>query len=189
MRLLRRTPSMGGSGGRGLRRPESLTRSPPATALAKTESMKKREKSKSNKKASKRARLRAGISAALRDLHHLAAHRHRSGGGGQRGGHDDGAVVSVAPPVVGAVSADCSVGARPASAAAGSESGLSWAVAVAVVVVLACVVALGRGPAICCCTCAAWLCGGRAADQPACRRRWSGGGHGRVQRQAGFLQQ
>ncbi|XP_040385500.1 uncharacterized protein LOC121055996 [Oryza brachyantha] len=174
MRLLRQS-SMGGGGGgggggRGLRRVDSLPRSP--LALARSESIKKRD---TKKKGSRRARLRAGISAALRELH-LGGGRRAGGRGGGGRGDGDGSV-PVAAPGVGVVlpRASPDAGTRDegdrGTVAGSDRRRRSWAVAVAVVLVLACVVALGRGPAICCSTCAAWWCGGRATDPRVPARR------------------
>uniref|UniRef100_A0A0E0LIJ3 Uncharacterized protein n=1 Tax=Oryza punctata TaxID=4537 RepID=A0A0E0LIJ3_ORYPU len=103
------------------------------------------------------AHLRAGISAALRELHLTGGgHRHAGRrGGGQGGGGGDRGVVAAAPDT-GALlrAADSSAVGRVAASGDRSRS-RSWALAVAMVLVLACVVALGRGPAICCC-CTLW---------------------------------
>lgn len=77
---------------------------------------------------------------------------------------------------------------RPVASGAGCGRGrrcASWVLAAAFVFALACVVALGTAPAICCCTCAAWMCGGRAArehaSESACGVR-RGSCHGRATR-------
>lgn len=122
MRLLRRKSSMGGGGGggRGLRRVVSLPRSPmalslaPRASLAKTESIKKRDKN--NNKGSKRARLRAGLSAAL----HLGGGHRRAGRRGGGGDEGAGAVSSAAAPGVAVLlrAAADDADERPAAAAA-----------------------------------------------------------------------
>ncbi|EAZ20638.1 hypothetical protein OsJ_36254 [Oryza sativa Japonica Group] len=115
----------------------------PRASLAKTESIKKRDKN--NNKGSKRARLRAGLSAAL----HLGGGHRRAGRRGGGGDEGAGAVSSAAAPGVavllraGADDADEPPAAAAANVGHGGRDhasggrGRSWAVAVAMVLVLA----------------------------------------------------
>ncbi|KAF0900368.1 hypothetical protein E2562_031109 [Oryza meyeriana var. granulata] len=142
---------MGGGGGgwRGLRRVDSLPRSPVALAswasLAKSESVKKRDTEKGSSRALR------GISVALREVHLGGGHHHAGRRRVVEGGDDEEAASVAATAAVGValLCAAPDAKARPAA----SDGHRSWALAMALLVlVLACVVALGRGPAICYCT-------------------------------------
>ncbi|XP_047050920.1 uncharacterized protein LOC124656172 [Lolium rigidum] len=181
MRLLHRSTMVGGAcgGGRALRRVDSA----PRPTLCRSDAMKKQ------KKRSKRSRL----SAALRELKLAAKARDKDGllqilVTGHRASRDDGAAGGTstvadtgaeqhAQPWTQGGGADAAPktgvdplldSGRPVpSGGARGRRCASWVLAAAFVFALACVVALGTAPAICCCTCAAWLCGGRAAQEHA----------------------
>lgn len=167
---------------------------------------------KKQKKRSKRSRL----SAALRELKLAAKARDKDGllqilVTGHRASRDDGAAGGTstergvadtgaeqhARPWAqgGGADADRKTGCGPllesgrpvASGGACGRRCASWVLAAAFVFALACVVALGTAPAICCCTCAAWLCGGRvaqehASDSACAVLRLRGSCHGRAAR-------
>ncbi|KAF0914326.1 hypothetical protein E2562_028209 [Oryza meyeriana var. granulata] len=96
----------GGGSGRGLRRVDSLPRSSVVltsrASLAKSESVKKKD----TKKGSRRARLRAGISATLRELH-LGGGHHRAGRRRVVGGGDDEEAALVAVTAAVGVALPC----------------------------------------------------------------------------------
>jgi hypothetical protein len=163
-------------------------------------------KKQKQKKRSKRSRL----SAALRELKLAAKARDKDGllqilVTGHRASRDAGGTSTVADTGAeqharqwtqgGGTDAAAEAGGGPvlesgrpvASGGARGRRCASWVLAAAFVFALACVVALGTAPAICCCTCAAWLCGGRAAKEHASDSacgvlRLRGSCHGRATR-------
>ncbi|XP_071676690.1 uncharacterized protein [Lolium perenne] len=191
-------------GGRALRRVDSA----PRPTLCRSDAMKKK------KKRSKRSRLSAALrelklAAKARDkdglLQILVTGHRASRDDGAAGGTstertvaeaDTGAEKRARPWAQGGgADADPKTGGGPLldsgrPVASGGVCGrrcASWVLAAAFVFALACVVALGTAPAICCCTCAAWLCGGRAAQEHASDSacavlRLRGSCHGRATR-------